>query len=57
MTVDVYMRRKFDRNHQLAILLARHMGFRKAEETCFQNGWKRVLRALREQQEIVTIPH
>ncbi len=56
MTMDVYMGRKFDRNHQLAILLARHLGLAKAEQTCHRNGWDSVLRALREQREIVPIP-
>jgi len=56
MTMDVYLGRKFNANHQLAILLAQHLGFDGARREARKNGWKGVLRALNEQSAIVTVP-
>ncbi len=56
MTVDVYMGRKFNANHQLAIILERHMGLARARKTARKNGWRGVLAALNEQDAIVTVP-
>lgn len=56
MTEDVYLGRKFNANHQLAIILTRHLGADGARREALRNGWKGVLRALREQDAIVTIP-
>lgn len=54
MTMDVYMGRKFNANHQLAILLARHLGFDGARREARKNGWDGVLTALTEQEAIIT---
>jgi len=56
MAVDVYMGRKFNANHQLAIILERHMGLDRARRTARKNGWRGVLAALNEQNAIVTVP-
>ena len=56
MAIDVYMGRKFNANHQLAIILARHLGLDGARIEARKNGWKGVLRALNEQNAIVTVP-
>lgn len=56
MTMDVYLGRKFNANHQLAILLARHLGFEGARSEAKRNGWSGVLLALDEQNAIVTLP-
>lgn len=56
MSTDVYLGRKFNANHQLAILLARHLGLESARLEARKNGWKGVLRALNEQNAIVTVP-
>jgi len=56
MTVEVSMGRKFNANHQLAIILSRHLGLDGARRTAGKNGWKGVLAALEEQDTIVTLP-
>ena len=56
MTMDVYLGRKFNANHQLAILLAQHLGLDGARLEARKNGWKGVLRALNEQTAIMTVP-
>ncbi len=56
MTMDVYMGRKFNANHQLAILLTRHLGLEGARSEAKRNGWSGVLLALDEQNAIVTLP-
>ena len=42
--------RKFTRNHQLAILLIRHLGTDGAIKACYNNQWYAVLRAIEEQK-------
>ena len=54
MTLDAYMGRKFNANHQLAILLARHLGLDGARREARRNGWSGVLQALNEQGAMVT---
>lgn len=54
MTLDAYLGRKFNANHQLAIILARHMGMDGARREARKNGWKGVLEALNEQDAMVT---
>ncbi|MDH5187937.1 MAG: hypothetical protein OEW37_03145 [Rhodospirillaceae bacterium] len=54
---EVYLGEKFNSNHQLALILSRHMGKKKACATAKKNGWEGVLQALSEQMAIVTIPH
>jgi len=56
MTVEISMGRKFNANHQLAIILSRHLGLDGARRTAGKNGWKGVLAALEEQDTIVTLP-
>jgi hypothetical protein len=56
MSIDVYLGRKFNANHQLAIILAQHLGIDGARREARKNGWKAVLRALDEQTSIVTVP-
>ena len=56
MSMDVYKGHKFNANHQLAIILTRHLGPEKARKTAKANGWREVLRALTEQKAIVTVP-
>ena len=41
--------RKFTRNHQLAILLIRHLGTDGAIKACYNNQWYAVLKAIEEQ--------
>ena len=41
---------KFTRNHQLAILLIRHLGTDGAVKACYNNQWYAVLRAIEEQK-------
>lgn len=41
--------RKFTRNHQLAILLVRHLGTNGAIKACYNNQWYGVLRAIKEE--------
>ena len=53
---DVPLGHKFNDDHQIAILLARHLGRDGAADTCREQGWDRVLTALDEQGQIVTIP-
>ncbi|MBF0248359.1 MAG: hypothetical protein HQL36_09865 [Alphaproteobacteria bacterium] len=55
--MDVYMGRKFNANHQLAILLSRHLGPEDAKREARRNGWAGVLMALEEQDVIVTVPY
>jgi len=57
MNAEISLGRKFNSNHQLAIILSRHLGLQGARQTAFKNGWKGVLAALEEQKTIVTIPH
>jgi len=57
MTNDVYLGRKFNANHQLAILLARHLGLDGARREARRNGWSGVLLALQEQDAMVTLPN
>lgn len=40
---------KFTRNHQLAILLIRHLGTDGAIKACYNNQWYAVLKAIEEQ--------
>ncbi|MFC1673072.1 hypothetical protein ACFL12_02855 [Pseudomonadota bacterium] len=54
MTLDAYLGRKFNANHQLAIILARHMGLDGARREARKNGWSGVLEALNEQSAMVT---
>lgn len=56
MSINVYMGRKFNANHQLAILLTRHLGLDGARLEARKNGWDGVLAALSEQKAIVTLP-
>ena len=42
--------RKFTRNHQLAILLIRHLGTEGAIKACYSNQWYAVLEAIEEQK-------
>lgn len=56
MTTDVYMGRKFNANHQLAIILIRHLGLDGARAEARRSGWKGVQRALDEQLSIITVP-
>jgi len=56
MSMNVYMGRKFNANHQLAILLTRHLGIDGARREARRNGWAGVLTALSEQSAIVTLP-
>ena len=53
---DVPLGRKFNDDHQIAILLARHLGRDGAAKTCREQGWTEVLTALGEQEQIVTVP-
>lgn len=57
MTVEIAMGRKFNANHQLAIILTRHLGVTGARKTANKNGWKGVVEALKEQKTIVTQTH
>ncbi|MEG3617605.1 hypothetical protein V5T82_03965 [Magnetovibrio sp. PR-2] len=57
MSMNVYNGRKFNANHQLAILLSRHLGLDGAKREARRNGWAGVLAALTEQSAIVTVPH
>jgi len=41
---------KFTRNHQLAILLIRHLGTDGAVKACYSNQWFEVLRAIEDQK-------
>ena len=41
--------KKFTRNHQLAILLVRHLGTNGAIKACYNNQWYGVLRVIREE--------
>lgn len=54
MNMDVYLGRKFNANHQLAILLVRHLGPKHARREARKHGWTGVLKALTEQDAIVT---
>lgn len=54
MSTNVYLGRKFNANHQLAILLARHLGLDGARREARKNGWRHILAALDEQDAIVT---
>jgi|GEM_PF-1446591 len=56
MSINVYKGRKFNANHQLAILLTRHLGIDGACQEARKNGWDAVLAALTEQKAIVTLP-
>lgn len=56
MTLNVYMGQKFNANHQLAILLTRHLGANGARREARKNGWSDVLAALNEQSAIITVP-
>lgn len=42
--------KKFTRNHQLAILLIRHLGTDGAIKACYNNQWYAVLEAIEEQK-------
>lgn len=54
MTDEVYLGQKFTANHQLAVILTRHMGTEKARQTATNEGWEGVLQAIEEQSSIVT---
>jgi len=54
---EVYLGEKFNANHQLALMLSRHMGCEKARKTAKKNGWEGVVQALNEQMAIITKPH
>ena len=54
--IDVPLGRKFNADHQIAILLDRHLGRGGAEQACREQGWEDVLKALDEQASIVTRP-
>jgi len=54
MSTNVYLGRKFNANHQLAILLARHLGLDGARREARKNSWRHILAALDEQDAIVT---
>lgn len=54
--IDVPLGRKFNADHQFAILLDRHLGREAAEKTCRDLGWMSVLDALSEQKQIITVP-
>ncbi|WP_170826977.1 hypothetical protein [Magnetovibrio blakemorei] len=56
MSMNVYLGRKFNANHQLAILLVRHLGLEDARYEARKNGWRHILAALDEQDAIVTVP-
>jgi len=56
MIMNVYKGCKFNANHQLAILLTRHLGADGARREACKNGWSDVLTALKEQSAIVTVP-
>lgn len=56
MSINVYLGRKFNANHQLAILLVRHLGLDGARCEARKNGWRHILAALDEQDAIVTVP-
>ncbi len=56
MTEDIYMGRKFNANHQLAVLLSRHLGVDGALREARRNGWRGVVSALIEQDAILTVP-
>ena len=56
MSVEISLGRKFNANHQLAVILSRHLGLEGARQTAGKNGWKGVLAALEEQDTIVTLP-
>jgi len=56
MNTNVYLGRKFNANHQLAILLIRHLGEDEARRQARRNGWTGVLVALTEQTAMVTVP-
>lgn len=47
---------KFTRNHQLAILLIRHLGTDGAIKACYNNQWYAVLRAIEEQKAETAAP-
>ena len=49
-TVKVKRGPKFTRNHQLAILLVRHLGTDGAIKACYNNQWYGVLRAIKDEQ-------
>lgn len=57
MNLNVCLGRKFDDHHQIAIILTRHLGLDGARRRCAQHGWRGVLKAIDEQQSIVTIPN
>jgi hypothetical protein len=42
--------RKFTRNHQLAILLIRHLGTDGAIKACYNNQWYAVLKAIEDEK-------
>jgi len=54
--IDVPLGRKFNNEHQIAILLARHLGRDEAEQACQEMGLETVREAFCEQDQIVTIP-
>ena len=54
---EVYLGEKFNANHQLALILSRHMGSEKACKTAKKNGWEGVVQALNEQKAIITKAH
>ena len=54
--VDISLGYKFTSEHQLAILLDRHMGRAQAIKTCRELGWNTVLDAFAEQDRMVTKP-
>ncbi|MCK5445347.1 MAG: hypothetical protein KAI73_06960 [Rhodospirillaceae bacterium] len=54
MTDEVYLGQKFTANHQLAVILTRHLGADKARQTATSEGWEGVLQAIEEQSSIVT---
>ena len=54
---NICLGKKFNSNHQLALILARHMGEDKARETASNNGWEGVIEALDEQTAMVTAHH
>lgn len=54
---EVYLGEKFNANHQLALILSRHMGNEKARKTAKKNGWEGVVQAINEQMAIITVPN
>ena len=48
---------KFTRNHQLAILLIRHLGTDGAVKACYNNQWFEVLRAIEDQKPGLAAAH